>query len=186
MLKHLLSVNDFAIAARLLPRLDSDVTLTSWLHDWQLQHEPVTATINNTNVSSVPDLWLDFTVRAGSQKKPFAMPIWVELDRGTEWGKRFQDKLTAIVLLVTEQAHEKRFGVQNITVAFATPGTIKRRDLMRQHIKTVLTALGKLRYADLFLFASLPQELDPREIFLSPMWYTPTSDTPLSLLDLSD
>jgi len=89
-------------------------------------------------------------------------------------------------LLVTEQAHEKRFGVQNITVAFATPGTIKRRDLMRQHIKTVLTALGKLRYADLFLFASLPQELDPREIFLSPMWYTPTSDTPLSLLDLSD
>ncbi len=185
-LKHLLSVNDFAIAARLLPRLTHDVELVSWLHDWQLQHEPVSATINNTDVSSVPDLWLDFTVRAGSQKKPFAMPIWVEIDRGTEWGKRFKDKLTALVLLVTEKAHEKRFGVQNITVAFATPRSIKRRDLMRQHIKTVLEELGKLRFAELFLFASLPQELDPREIFLSPMWYMPAKDTPLSLLDLSD
>ncbi len=185
-LKHLLAVNDFAISAQLLPRVDADVILTSWLHDWQLQHEPVTAKINNTNVSSVPDLLLDFTVHAGIQKKPFAMPIWVEIDKGTEWGKKFKDKLHAIIQLVTSNAPEKRFGVQSVTVAFATLGTAKRRDLMRQHIKSVLEEMGKLRYADLFLFASLPQELDPKQVFLSPMWYTPTSDTPLSLLDLSD
>jgi hypothetical protein len=185
-LLHLLMLNDFAISASLLPRLNLDITLSSWLHEWQLKQLPVSAKVNNTEVSSVPDLWFDFTVRAGSQKKPYQMPLWVEIDMGTEWGKKFKDKLTDIVHLVTEQAYEQRFGVKQVTVAFATPGTIKRRDLMRQHIKTVLEELGKLRFADLFLFASLPQGLDPKTVFLSPIWYTPTSDTPLSLLDLSD
>ena len=185
-LKHLQNVNDFAISARILSRLTPDVTLTSWLHDWQLQHEPVTATINNTQVTSIPDLWLDFTVRAGSQKKPCSMPVWVEIDMGSAWGKRLKDKVTHIILLVTERAHETRFTVQNITVAFATPGTIKRRDLIRSHIKTVLEELGKLAFTDVFLCASLPQEIDPKQLFLSPLWFTPTSDRPLSLLDLSD
>lgn len=185
-LKHLLAVNDFAIAARLLPRLDANVELVSWQHDWQLQHSPVTAAIHNANISSVPDLFLDFTVLAGSKKKAFSCPIWVEVDRGSECGIKFKNKVQAIIQLVTAKAHEKRFGVTSITVAFATTGTVKRRDVMRQHIKAVLSELGNISLADLFLFASLPQELEPKELFLSPIWYTPTSDTPLSLLDLSD
>jgi hypothetical protein len=185
-LLHLLQLNDFAISARLLPRVSSDVVLTSWLHEWQLKQRPVSAEVNNTQVSSVPDLWFDFTVRAGSQKKPCQMPVWVEIDMGTEWGQKFKNKLCDIVLLVTDLAHEKRFGVQNITVAFATSGTAKRRDLMRQHMKAVLQELDRLNYADVFLCASLKQELEPEQVFLSPIWYTPINDTPLSLLDLSD
>lgn len=184
--QHLLSLNDFVIAASLVPRFSPDVTLQTMYHEWQLKQQPITATIGRDTVSLVPDAWLDFKVLAGSQKKPYQMPVWLEMDMGTEWGKRFKDKLRGIILLVTNGIYQERFGVNNVTVAFATPGSEKRRDLMRTHIKTVLQELDALQFADLFLFATLPQNYDPQTVFLSPIWYTPTSEKPLTLLDLSD
>src|SRR5579859_7952249 len=68
--QHFLTINDFAIAARLLPTLTPDVTLTSFLHEWQLKKHPVTALIDNKEISREPDLWLDFQVLAGSKKTP--------------------------------------------------------------------------------------------------------------------
>lgn len=185
-LNHLLSLNDFLISASLLPRFTADVKLTDSLHEWRLKQMPMTTTIANEEIAVVPDGWLDFTVLAGSAKKPYRMPIWVEMDMGTEWGKKFKDKLRDIVLLVTTGAYQDRFGVQHVTVAFATPGTEKRRDLMRSHIKSMLIELGKLAYAELFLFASMPELTDPNHLFLSPIWFTSVGDTPLALLDMSD
>lgn len=184
--QHLLSINDFLIAASLVGRISPDVSLQAMIHEWQLKQQPLSSTIGRDTLSVVPDAWLDFKVLAGSQKKPYQMPVWLEMDMGTEWGKRFKDKLRSIVLLVVNGVYQARFGVSNVTVAFATPENEKRRDLMRAHIKIVLEELDALRFADLFLFACLPQHYDPQTVFLSPIWYTPTSEKPLPLLDLSD
>jgi len=185
-LKHLLSLNDFLIAATLVPRLTHDVSMQNFLHEWQLKQNPLVLSQGRDTISVVPDAWLDCKVLVGSSKKPYAMPIWVEMDMGTEWGKKFKDKLKDIVRVIIEGVYQDRFGVKNVTVAFPTPGNEKRRDLMRSHINAVLHELGQEAYADLFLFACLPENYDPQTAFLSPIWYSPTGNTPFPLLDLSD
>lgn len=185
-LRHLLSLNDFLIAATLVPRLTSDVTISRMDHEWQLKQNPLILSAGRDTISVVPDAWLDCKVLVGSSKKPYAMPIWVEMDMGTEWGKKFKDKLKDIVRVIIEGVYQERFGVKNVTVAFPTPGNEKRRDLMRSHVLSVLKELYQEAYADLFLFACLEEHYDPQTVFLSPIWYSPTRETPFPLLDLSD
>src|SRR6266487_5697268 len=62
-LAHLLMVNEFAIAAELLPRLTADVSLENFLYEWQLKQRPVSANIESATIESCPDLFLDFHVR---------------------------------------------------------------------------------------------------------------------------
>jgi hypothetical protein len=104
-----------------------------------------------------------------------------------------REKLTAIILLVRDQAYKDLFGVEDITVAFATL-TADRCDLLRSYVKERLMAMKLTNLDQLFLFASLPYATDgkskaayiePASAYLSPIRY-PADDSiyPISLLEL--
>ncbi len=183
-LQHLIALNDVLIAARLLPRLQPDITLAAMQHDLDMKRSPLRITVERQTVTIIPDGFLDF--RLSIAGRLYAVPVWVELDRGTEWGKTLQKKLHTMMYAVDTSAFEELLGVSSITVAVATTEGHKRVDLMRSFVLAELQALGLFHLAQLFLFTSLPEKIDPLHLFLSPIWYTPDTNTPVPLLDMSD
>ncbi len=191
--KHLLTLNDFLIAGEKLPQLLPSINLTYRLHDWMLHQEPLKAKIGREEVSIIPDGFLHCHVTHGVTT--YSMPIWVEMDMGSEFGKKMREKLTGILTIVHNLAYKELFTVEDITVAFVTLDE-KRRDLLRSYVKERLQAMKLTSLDQLFLFASLPyttdektkaQWIDPRTAFLTPLWYpADDSSAPVSLLELGN
>src|SRR5690348_14533290 len=129
--KHLLTLNDFLIAGEKLPQVQPSVTLTYRLHDWMLHQEPLQAKIGREEVSIIPDGFLHFHVT--HRATTYSMPIWVEMDMGSEFGKKMREKLTGILSIVRDLAYKELFTVEDITVSFVTLDE-KRRDLLRSYV----------------------------------------------------
>jgi len=183
-LQHLRTLNDFLIAARLLCRVHPDIRLISMKHDLDMKRTPMRVTVDRQEVSIVPDGFLDFRLSIGGRM--YAMPVWVEIDRGTTWGNTLKLKLQKIILAIQTLAFQELFGVSSVTVAIATTHQ-KRVDLMGSFMRDELQRLGVTHLSHVFLVTSLADGLlDPKEIFLAPMWHTPDTPAPLPLLDLSE
>jgi len=187
--KHLLALNDLLIAGEKLSR--PSIVLARRVHDWMFRQEPLKVPVGKEEIAVIPDGLLEFRIRTQST---YSYPLWIELDRGSEWGKNIKDKLTALITVVNEVGYKDLFGTEYITVAFVTLGDAKRRDLLRSYVRERLTAMNLLDLSDMFLFATLSYEsdpktkakwLDPYKTFLSPIWVTAgSSPLPVSLLEL--
>ena len=182
-LQHELVLNDFLIAASLLPKVEPSITLAKLLHGWQLRHLPMTVTYQSQNTRVVGDGWLDFRLHVGQDN--YQSAVWVELDRGSEYAKQFRRKIRALVLAVTSPAYQDLFGTDSVTIAFATPAGENRVNAMREYVKEVLIEIGRRADYNLFYFTCLPKEVDPKILFTSPVWYSLYNDTPVPLLDLT-
>ena len=182
-LQHELVLNDFLIAASLLPKVEPSITLAKLIHGWQLHHMPIKVRLNGEQISVVGDGWLDFRLQIG--KDIYQSAVWVELDRNSEFSRSFKRKVRALVAAVTSPAYQELFGTDIVTIAFATPVSETRMNAMRGYVNEVLTEMGTRADAALFYFTSLPKELDPKTLFLSPVWQT-IHGAPVPLLDLSE
>ena len=112
--------------------------------------------------------------------------LW-ELDRGTEDQKFFRKRIRAYIVFLKSRAFKTLFGIDNITVAFATTTDHNRVKQMHEWAAKEFASMNEPGWlADLFLFTNLPEnmgDLEPRQLFLAPVWYTPTEDdNPMSLL----
>jgi hypothetical protein len=67
-----------------------------------LHKEPWKTKVNWEDMSIIPDAFLHYHVTKG--ETTYSMPLWGEMDRDSEFGKRMREKLTAIILLVKDQA----------------------------------------------------------------------------------
>ena len=194
-LLHTFTVNDFLIAAELVAEDIASLTLAELQHELFLKHNPCQVTIKpgrmhanelatTKHVSIVPDGWLDFRYDRGEREPERRMCIWLEIDRGTVGMKDFKEKVAAIVEFYTSGAYQARFGTNSLRVAFATSGSSVRVKQMRTWLCDVLTKQpAKSGIADRFLCTVLPSEIDPRTLFLAPIWYLPFDNTPpVSLL----
>ena len=117
-LEHVHCLNDFLIAARLFCRVHPDITLVSMKHDLDMKREPLRVTMDRHVFSLVPDGFLDF--RLSIAGRLYALPVWIEIDRGTEWGNTLKLKLQKIIHAVQSLAFQELFGVSSVTVAIAT------------------------------------------------------------------
>ena len=111
----------------------------------------------------------------------------VELDRGTEDQKFFRRRLRAYIVFLKSRAFRTLFGIENITVAFATTKDHNRVRQMREWAAKECASTNEPSWlANLFLFTSLPENMGdsaPRQLFLDPVWYVPfDDDNPVSLL----
>jgi hypothetical protein len=181
-LQHLRTLNDVLIAARLLCRVHPDISLVSMKHDLDMKREPLRVTVERQEVSIVPDGFLDF--RLSIAGRLFALPVWVEIDMGTEWGNTLELKLQKIIHAVQSLAFQELFGVSSVTVAISTTHE-KRVDLMQAFIQQELQRLGLMHLANVFLLTILPHDLEPETLFTSTLWQTLPGDH-VSLLDLSE
>ena len=180
-LQHLISLNDFLIAARLLCRSNCDIRLVTMLHDLDMKRTPIRVTLDRQTFSIVPDGFLDF--RLSIANRLYALPIWYECDLGTTWGNTLKLKLQKIIAAISTVAFQELFGVSSVTVAIATTNE-KRVDLMGSFIQTELQRLGFMHLAHVFLVTILPEEVDAKTLFTAPVWQTLPGDH-VSLLDLS-
>jgi hypothetical protein len=166
---HTITVNDFLIAASLLPRVAPDICL------YDMRHELLMKRIVKGPV--IPDGWLDF--RRGNEQICF----WLEVDRGTEDVKVFREKIRSQVTFSKTSYHEV-FHTPSITIVFATTAGDLRCKNMLTWTEQTLTEIHEAQEADLFRFGTIPEgPLDPAWLFFEPFWTAPFSDTPLPLLE---
>ena len=81
----------------------------------------LTFTRNNREETKaiVPDCYVAFVYTSPSGKEETIPVLW-ELDRGTEDQKFFRKRIRAYIVFLKSRAFKTLFGIDNITVAFAT------------------------------------------------------------------
>src|SRR5205807_2314431 len=115
-LQHVLELNDFLIAASLLPRVVPSISLVEMRHDLDLKKTPVKVTVErrmpygdriDEKVTVIPDGWLDFRMVVPDRRKPRRRCIVVELDRGTSSVAPFKSKLRALYAYAISEDYQE-------------------------------------------------------------------------------
>ncbi len=190
-LKHVLSLNDFLIAARLLPRSVPSIFLVEMRHDLDLKKTPERVTVErrmpygdriDEKVTVIPDGWLDFRMAVADRPKPRRRCIVVELDRGTTSVAPFKQKLRALYFYAISEDYQELFGTDLCMVAYATTAGKARMAQMIEWCEQELEQQRLEHEANLYRFTALPDELDPKELFCEEVWYKPFENEPVSLL----
>jgi Replication-relaxation len=184
--EHMLAISDVLIHAMLFEKSQPSYHIKSLLHERALKNTPIKATYKEASKTLVPDAYLEFIFTTPSGKEETIPVVW-ELDRGTEDQKFFRKRIRAYIVFLRSREFEKVFGVENITIAFATTKNHSRVKQMREWARKELAVTNEPKWlSDLFLFTSLPEnmgEIEPRQIFLDPVWYVPSdNENPVSLL----
>jgi len=189
--EHMLAISDLLIHSLLFERSEPSYRIGTMLHERYFKNHPIKAEYARServeSKSLVPDCYLEFAYTNPSGKEDIIPVLW-ELDRGTEDQKFFRRKLRAYIVFLKSRAFKTVFGIENITVAFATTKDHNRIKQMREWTQKELAVTNEPAWlGQLFLFTSLPEnmtDIEPRQLFLDPVWYTPSGDiNPVSLLD---
>ena len=190
-LDHALAVNDFLIAARLLPLSVPAITLFEMRHDLDLKKTPARVTVErrlpygdriDEKVTVIPDGWLDFRMAVPDRPKPRRRCIVLELDRGTTSIAPFKQKLRAYYGYAISEEYQDLFGTNLCMVAYATTAGLQRLKQMLEWCETELIQQRLEHEANLYRFACLPEELEPKRLFCEEVWYKPFETEPVSLL----
>ena len=188
--EHMLAISDVLIHALLFERAEPAFRLEKLLHERFFKNHPIKATYTRNNKQEhktlVPDAYVEFihTKEGGKEVK---IPVILELDRGTEEQKFFRRRLAAYIVFLKSRTFETIFNVKSMTIAFATTKDHNRLNKMREWARLEFSLTQEPKWlSDLFLFTALPEhieEIEPRQLFLDPVWYVPSDDThPVSLL----
>jgi hypothetical protein len=130
----------------------------------------------------IPDAWV--LVEGKKQKTP----LFLEIDRGTEYKQAFKKRLKARLDYVQGGAYEHDFGMEAVTIIYATTGQLpeyqtSRRIAMCIWTMELLQELNMEEWASVFHFAGLDwNKLYAIPLFDSQMWYRPDKNKPHVLL----
>jgi hypothetical protein len=189
-LSHSLALTDVLVAADLFLKAETSYTIKTRLHERTLKRSPFHTSFARSGKTErftlIPDAYIEFwhTSPEGRQEP---IPVYLEVDRGTEDQKFFRKRIRSYSVFVKSQAYRSVANLPAITIAFATTKGEKRVDQMREWTRRELAATQEPKWlSDLFLFTALPdriEEIEPRQLFLDPVWYVPSDgENPLSLL----
>jgi Replication-relaxation len=158
-MNHTLAVNDFLIAASLLPSSTPDIAVREIRHD---------LTLKRTSQPVIPDGWIDFRINEHTQ-----VCIWLEMDMGTMDQKPFRKKVAALIEYAQSE-YAQVFGTPSLTIAFTTPKGHHRMQTIHTWIQQELTIRHAAQSADVFRILCIPEKhLCPEQIFLSPICVRP-------------
>jgi len=190
-LLHTLAINDVLIAASNLQKVAADYSLRSFIHERVLKQTPYKISFMRggklETFTLIPDAFMQFVKqkKKGKEKK---LPVLLELDRNTTEQKHFRRNLRARIEFIKEEGYKKLLGTNTVTFAYAnSEGGEKRREELRNWARRELASTSEQRWlSNLFLFCGLPKDLEPKQLFLSPCWFTPfEDDLPVPLLGRS-
>ena len=177
-LEHTLSLNDVLIAAANLHTVAPGYSLASFTHERELKRTPYKVRMwhgeEEEPVTVIPDAFLQF-VKHQENGKDKEIPILLELDRATAEQKHFRRNFRARIAFLKEEGYKKLLGTATITFAYAVAVSgEKRRDELRSWARKELADTREQRWlSNLFLFADLPRVLDPKQLFIDRVWFTP-------------
>lgn len=185
-LRHTLGVNDVLIGLQLVAAQHPGLRLAQLVHERDLKRQPAKVTLpNGETLGYSADGWCDLHVARDGQW--YRLPLLLELDRATEHVSKWRRKVASI-LAYTNGPYEQQLGTRSLTVAVvAAPGdgttAAKRQQDLLRWTEAELTERGEQGEADLFRFASLPPDTDPRDLFRTPCWQRPFASQLLPLIE---
>src|SRR2546421_11466054 len=188
--EHMLAISDILIHALLFVRSEPSYRIGAMLHERVFKNTPIkveyTRNSRDETKTIVPDCYIAFVYTRPSGKEETIPVLW-ELDRGTEDQKFFRKRVRAYIVFLKSRAFKTILSVEHITIAFATTKDHNRVRQMREWAAKECAATNEPEWlANLFLFTALPENMggiEPRQLFLDPVWYMPTEDdNPVSLL----
>ena len=178
-LRHALELNDVLIAALRLKYADPRYYLSRYIQERTLKRTPYRVTYNGGAISLIPDGFLDFRQRRTAMPD-LSLSLILEHDRGTEQQAHFKRRIQAYKSFLYEQSYKTLLQANAVTVCFTTFVGMKRVTQMRAWTYQELQADPKL--LNMFVFAELPQPLEPKHLLFEQRWYTLTNDQPIALL----
>jgi hypothetical protein len=198
---HLLELNDFLIAARLLSKSVPEITLADWLHDFTITKNPPSALgKNGERIVIEPDGFLHFihTLQVAEREKKRHYYLLVELDRGTETLTKIAEKIRGYLYLFETGTLHKHFNAYSpkgeqlpLIIVFPTTDGETRLAALRKCARLELEAYKSDVKASswiniMFKFASIPPlkktPLEPKTLFCSPIWQTAIGETTEALI----
>lgn len=186
----MLAISDVLIHSLLFVRSEPSHHIRTMLHERFFKNHPIRATYTRDKSEEtktlVPDCYIEFA-SIGQNGNEDIIPVLWELDRGTEDQKFFRKRIRAYIVFLRSRTFEAVFGIKNITIAFATTDDHNRIRKMQEWTQKELSTTNEPSWlGQLFLFTKLPEimnEIEPRQLFLDPVWYTPSdSQNSVSLL----
>lgn len=190
--EHTLAITDILIHSLLFEKSEPSYRISSMLHERFFKNHPIKAVYTKSDKEEsktlVPDCYLEFVyTQQNSNSKEATIPVLLELDRGTEDQKFFRKRIRAYIVFLRSRTFETVFNIKNITIAFATTKDHSRVEKMIEWARLEFALTSEPSWLrQLFLFTSLPEnmaEIEPRRLFLEPVWYVPSEDAaPVSLL----
>jgi len=181
--EHMLAISDLLIQSLLFEKTEQSYRISSMLHERVFKNQPIKATDTRSNRQEtrtiVPDAYLAFVYTRPDGKEE-TIPVMWELDRGTEDQKFFRKRIRAYIVFLKSRAFKTLFNIENITIAFATTKDHSRIKQMREWTRKEMAATNEPSWlSQLFLLTALPEnmaEIEPRQLFLDPVWYLPSDD----------
>jgi hypothetical protein len=188
-IKHTVAVTDVLIAARLLAKSSSGITLNRMFTERQLRRQIYVAlpeltgnhTTEQRTVCIEPDASLDFTIQHTWQDF-----VHIEIYRNlppVEW--RFKQKVQGYVTYVASGQHEALFQTPALSIAVIA-ATEPMAATLKPWCEEALTARAQQGESNRFFFSSRdPATGSPPEMFLSPAWQNAfgNAKTPLLVLE---
>lgn len=187
-LQHVLSLNDFLIAASQLPSFVPAISLAEMRHDLDLKKTPVRLNVPDSKlrekVTVIPDAWLDVRMEVLGKTKPRRKCLVIELDRGTTSITPLKQKLRALYYFACSEAYVQLFGTDLCQVAYATTAGEARLHQLLNWCEQELEEQQLTEEANLYRFTALPEDsaYNPLQLFCSPLWYKPFEEEPVPLL----
>ena len=186
-LQHVLDLNNFLIAARLLNKEVPYISLVEMRHDLDLKKTPVKVTVErrmpygdriDEKITVIPDGWLDFRMDVLNLRRC----IVVELDRGTTSIAPFKQKLRSLFAYAISEEYKELYGTELCLVAYATTAGRQRLQQMIEWCEQELEQQRLEQEAILYRFTALPEDLKPKKLFCEEVWFRPYDPSPTSLL----
>lgn len=174
-IKHTLELNDVIIAASLLEKHNPTYRLASFIHERELKRPQYRYDV-------VPDALLDFrkSLDNGKQRR---MTVLLEHDRASEHINAFKPRIRAYVKMLKTESYKNLYGVGTVTVAVTTSKGEYHAEKLRRWTREELKATGNLQtFGPIFYFTNLAPTIDPKVLWLEPVWCTPDVTEPLALL----
>ena len=114
-------------------------------------------------------------------------PVLLEIDRGTEYKRKFKEHVAGRIEFIKSGAYEKIFGTKAVIIAYVTTaessegGEVRRRS-MCSWTQEVLKEQRKESWTSVFRFMScMLDDMYTSGKLDGKVWYRPDSDTPMGL-----
>jgi hypothetical protein len=181
-LAHTLAVTEVLIAAHLLSQTHPGIQLTRLYTERELKRK-IFVTLPERTVCLEPDASLEFQLQEDSQAEDWQDFFHIELYRNlppAAW--RFKQKVHCLVTYAETGQHEALFGTPALSIAVVaqTPEMVKT---LKRWTEETLTERGQPEQGERFFFRSGDvATASPAELFLTPFWQQPFSDTKTPLI----
>ena len=188
---HNISLTRFLIAAQAWAKQQTNYCIAQMRICYELAQSTPLIDISTSgkteNVRVTFDAWV-LVERLNNGAHEHFIPVAIEIDAGTEHGRRFRQHVRSRLLFIQSGAYRQLFHTNAVLICYVTTGQTPeyretRRKAMCRFTMEVLKELNKESWASIFRFTSTTfEDIYQTPFFDQPMiWYRPDSDTPVPL-----